>query len=101
MMRGQGESIAGPLLSKLKEYTREHFPVEESLLESVNFPKLAQHREYHRNLIEKLEEFDLRHENGDHTMYPPFLRFLRDWQICHLFEQDREYIPYLAMKKIN
>jgi len=101
MMRGQGESIASSLLCRLKDYTREHFPAEESILASVNFPNLAQHREYHRGLIDKLEGFNLRHENDDHTMYPPFLLFLRDWQICHLYQQDREYIPYLAMKKIN
>ena len=98
MMKGQGETIAGSLLRRLKDCTREQFPLEESILASVNFPHLAQHREYHSGLIEKLEEFTLRHENGDYTMYPPFLRFLRDWQLCHLLEQDREYIPYLAMK---
>ena len=101
MMKGQGECIAGPLLSRLKNYTREHFPAEERLIESVNFPKLAQHREYHRGLIEKLEEFAVRHVKGDHGMYTALLYFLREWQPCHLFEQDREYIPYLVVKGLK
>lgn len=101
MLKGQGENIAGQLLLRLKNYTREHFPAEERLLESVKFPELAQHRAYHRGLMEKLEEFTARHEKGDYGMYISLLHFIRDWQTRHLLQHDREYIPYLAESGIE
>jgi hemerythrin-like metal-binding protein len=101
MIAGRGQSMAGPLLRRLQDHAREHFPAEERLMESAGFPKLAQHREYHRNLIEKVEEFAVRHKKGDHDMYISLLYFLRDWQKCHLLQHDLEYIPYMAKKGIT
>jgi hemerythrin-like metal-binding protein len=101
MLKGQGENMAGQVLLRLKDYAREHFPAEERLLESIKFPGLAQHREYHRGLIEKLEEFIARHESGDHGMYISLLHFIREWQIRHLLQHDREYIPCLAEREIE
>lgn len=101
MLKGRGESIGGHVLLRLKNYSGEHFPAEERLLESIKFPGLAQHREYHRGFIEKLEEFNSRHEKGDHGMYVSLLYFIRDWQTRHLLQHDREYIPYLAESEIE
>lgn len=101
MMKGQAQKIAGPLLRRLREHTREHFPTEERLMESAKFPGLAQHREHHRGLVEKVEEFIARHEKGDGGIYLPLLNFLRDWQTCHLLQHDREYIPYMTERGIN
>ncbi len=101
MLKGQGGNIAGQVMLRLKSHAHEHFPAEERLLESIKFPGLARHREYHRELKEKLEEFIARHENGDHGMYISLLHFIRDWQSRHLLQQDREYIPYLAGSEIE
>jgi len=101
MISGRGESSAGPLLCRLQEHVSKHFPAEEKLMESAKFPGLAKHREYHRNLCEKVEEFVARHKKGDHGMYISLLYFLREWQKQHLLLHDREYIPYMAEAGIS
>lgn len=101
MIFGRGESAAGPLLLRLRDHVREHFPTEERLMESAQFPHLGEHREQHRKLSEKVDEFAARHERGDHGMYISLLQFLREWQKCHLLQHDREYIQCMAEKGLT
>jgi hemerythrin-like metal-binding protein len=101
MMKGQAQGIATSLFRKLKEQVIEHHSTEEKLMEAAGYPKLTQHREHHRTLIETFESFSARHENGDHKVYVPLLYAFRDWHDCHLLQHDREYIPHLAEKEFH
>ena len=95
MMKGQGQSMTGPLLRKLVEYTHSHFAAEESMMESTHFPGVAEHKAKHRALVAEVENYVARFEKGEITLTLHLMNFLRDWLINHIQKSDHEYGPWL------
>ena len=54
MMKGQAQSLTGPLLKKLVEYTRKHFAAEEAML-ALNVHLLNFLRDWLTNHIQKTD----------------------------------------------
>ncbi len=95
MMKGKAQSLAGPLLRKLVEYTREHFSAEEAMMAAARYPGLADHHVKHRDLTRQVEEYVARYERGEITLNLHLLNFLRDWLTNHIQKVDQEYGPWL------
>ncbi len=95
MMKGQAQSMTGPLLHKLVDYTRKHFSAEEALMASVKYPAMAQHIVKHRDLTKQVDEYVGRYERGEISLNLPLLNFLRDWLTNHILKEDHEYGPWL------
>lgn len=95
MMKGQAQTMTGPLLRKLIDYTRTHFTAEEGMLAAARYPGLTQHRTLHRDLMKQVQEYSARYERGEITLNLHLLNFLRDWLTNHIQKVDREYGPWL------
>jgi len=95
MMKGQAQSLTGPLLRKLVEYTHTHFSDEERMMAAARYPGLADHRTKHRELIKEVEEYAARFESGEVALNIQLLNFLRDWLSNHILKVDHEYGPCL------
>jgi len=96
MKTGQGQSLTGPLLGKLLEYTRAHFTAEEGMMAASKYPGLTDHRNQHRALIKQVEDYSARYEQGEIALNLHLLNFLRDWLTNHIQREDREYGPWLT-----
>ena len=95
MMKGQAQKTAGSLLSKLVDYTREHFTAEEGLMAASGYAGLAQHRALHCALTRQVDEYAARYSRGESTLGPKLLNFLRDWLSNHIQNKDKKYGPCL------
>jgi len=95
MMKGQAQSLTGPLLHKLVDYTRRHFAAEEAMMVSTRYPGLAAHRAKHHELTKQVEEFVGRFEKGEITLNLHLMNFLRDWLNNHILKEDKEYGPWM------
>jgi len=95
MLKGHAQSLTGPLLRKLVDYTHRHFAAEESMLVSTGYPGLAAHRVKHRELTKQVEEYVARFEKGEITLNLSLMNFLRDWLTNHIQKTDKEYGPWL------
>jgi len=95
MMKGQAQTLTGPMLRKLVDYTRNHFASEESALTAARYPGLAEHRVKHRDLTRQVEDYSARFDRGEITLNVHLLNFLRDWLTNHIQKVDREYGPWL------
>lgn len=95
-MRGKAQEVASRLIDQIVGIATEHFAAEESLMESIRFPGLAEHRAKHVELAVKIAEFAARHKKGDTTVYTQLLYFMRDWQNNHMSTVDSEYSSWLA-----
>jgi hemerythrin-like metal-binding protein len=95
MMKGQAQSLTGPLLRKLVDYTQIHFTAEERMLASAKYPRLTEHQVKHRDLIKQVGEFVARFERGEAAVNLDLMNFLRNWLINHIQKVDREYGPWL------
>jgi hemerythrin-like metal-binding protein len=95
MLKGQAQSLTGPLLKKLVAYTHTHFKDEEAMMTAAKYPGLADHKIKHRDLIKQVEDFAARHERGEVTVNLQLMNFLRDWLTNHIQKTDHEYGPWL------
>jgi hemerythrin-like metal-binding protein len=95
MMKGQAQTLTGPLLKKLVEYTHKHFTDEEAMMARTNYPGLASHRTEHQDLVKQVEGYVARFERGDITLNLHLLNFLRDWLTNHIQKSDHQYGPWL------
>jgi hemerythrin len=95
MMKGEAQSMTGPLLRKLVKYTHEHFSAEEKMLEAAKYPRLTEHRAKHQDLIKQVEDYSARFEWGEITLNMHLMEFLRDWLSNHILKVDHEYAPWL------
>jgi hemerythrin-like metal-binding protein len=96
MKRGQAQVVTGHLLKKLADYTRRHFASEEAKMTASGFAGLAEHRDKHRDLIQRVEQFIVRFERGDIMLSVDLFNFLRDWLTTHIQKTDKEYGPWLT-----
>ena len=95
MSKGLAQNLTGPLLRKLVDYTNKHFSAEEAMLETAKYPKLAEHRIKHRDLIKQVNDYSARLERGEITVNIHLMNFLRDWLTNHIMKTDHEYGPWL------
>jgi hemerythrin-like metal-binding protein len=96
MLKGQAQSLTGPLLRKLVDYTRRHFAAEEAMLVTTQYPGLAAHRVKHHDLTKQVVEYVTRFEKGEVTLNLQLMNFLRDWLTNHIQKVDKEYAPWLS-----
>jgi hemerythrin-like metal-binding protein len=95
MMKGQAQTLTGPLLRKLVDYTQTHFGAEEKMLAAAKYPGLSAHQSKHRDLLKQVGEFVARFERGEATVNLDLMNFLRDWLVNHIQKVDHEYGPWL------
>ncbi|MEJ5300177.1 MAG: bacteriohemerythrin, partial [Thermodesulforhabdaceae bacterium] len=96
MATGRGKDVLDRILSGLVDYTDKHFQREEYYMEKANYPDLANHREVHRRLMEKVHEMANRYKAGEIGLGIELLNFLGDWLKKHILGADKKYVPYLT-----
>jgi hemerythrin len=75
-------------LKKLVDATAKHFASEELMMRTAKYPGLALHAANHRRLMEKVEAFAARHGQGGVAVDQHALKFLRDWLLYHIENDD-------------
>jgi hemerythrin len=91
MMKGQAQSLTGPLLRKLLDYTNTHFKQEEAMMVAAKYPGLADHKIKHCELVKQVDDYVARYERGEITLNLHLLNFLRDWLTNHIQKVDMAY----------
>ena len=80
-------------INEIVKYARFHFISEENIMEDVGYPGLADHRELHVELIDKLHN---QLAVGD---LQTLLTFLHEWFIKHTLEEEQEIVNHVAASK--
>jgi hemerythrin-like metal-binding protein len=86
-------------IAKLIEYTRIHFADEEEAMEEVEYPHLEEHREIHANLLRQVLEFQEELRSGREELKMDLYKFLREWLMNHILDEDMKYSTYLSQEK--
>jgi hemerythrin len=86
----------GRIIGTLAQYVDEHFLREEVLMESHAYPDIADHKRIHRHLARQVYAIRTIFASKPQLIDPAkLLRFLRDWLVHHILEEDRKYVPFL------
>lgn len=89
-----GQDKAAEVLSKLIEYARIHFAVEESLMRILNYPAYEDHKMRHQNLMRNALDLIQKAENGKLSVGIELQFFLKNWLTKHIQESDKRYTEH-------
>jgi len=100
-----GRNAARPILdevfNELTDYIRKHFSTEEELLQRVNYPLIAAHKEEHDGFIYQLISFRNDFENGSEIVSTKIVDFLYGWLVEHIQGTDKAYSVLLNENGIH
>lgn len=100
----EGEASLGGALDALSSYTKEHFEREETLMRTIGYVRVAEHREAHHKLRSRLVEISRHIAEAKATVASPhevqkLIELLRSWLLDHVFKEDMLLKPALAGRR--
>lgn len=100
--QGEASNVLADIFQGLQLYTQEHFAYEEQLFSEHNYPSLEEHKQKHKRLIKRVQQFQLDFEHDvSGAISLELMQFLTHWLTHHILESDREYAPYLIDKGVE
>ena len=93
--QGAARSVIAAVLDELVAYTANHFQTEEALFQQYGYPEREAHGQAHRQLVEKVQDFQQKFRHGVSELELSLLQFLKDWLINHIMKTDKRYTAFL------
>ena len=101
MKQGKGKEAIGTTLVFLKDYTVEHFAMEESLMKQHSYPMSQKHLDLHQDLVCKVADLVDKYQSGQTVMTMQVMDFLEGWLVEHIQGEDYRLAEYLRAKGIR
>lgn len=95
MMEGRARQQLGGVLTFLREYTVQHFQMEEGLMRAGSYPGYNDHKRLHDELTKQVLDLEAKHLAGSMTLSLSVMNFLKDWLAHHISEEDRRLTGFL------
>jgi hemerythrin len=89
-----GSDVVRDVLSKLADYTKIHFAVEESLMRILGYPDYETHKAQHADLIQNVLDLQHKVDTGKTAIGFELMHFLKVWLTRHIMESDQQYGQY-------
>jgi len=86
------------LLTDLVRYAEQHFQHEEAIMAAAGFPSLEHHHDIHDRIVERIFTLRYEYEISDPHMEQDTLKFLKNWIIDHVVNEDYHFRAFLARK---
>lgn len=86
-----GSEAVRDVLSKLADYTKIHFAVEESLMRILGYPDYEGHKAQHEALIKNVIDLQRKVDSGHTAIGFELMHFLKVWLTRHIMESDQQY----------
>ncbi|MDD2852310.1 MAG: bacteriohemerythrin [Desulfuromonadaceae bacterium] len=100
MRRGEGNTVIGPILDGLVEYTGSHFTHEERLMKEAGYAAYDEHKREHDSLTRQVLEIQNKYRAGA-VLSLEIMSFVKDWLVNHIQGSDKRYGPHLVKKGIR
>ena len=86
------------ILDAVLSYTKMHFTREEKVMEFCEYPKLKNHIQVHRLLVNEVSEIIKKFKQRE-IKARDILDFLNDWLYGHIHGMDKSIMPYVKDRK--
>ncbi len=83
----------------LSDYAEAHFEREEKLMEAVYFPMRRTHGDIHKNLMRQVTDFHFQIVGGERISVAEASRFLHDWFVNHVLQEDMKLRDHLLGRR--
>ncbi|HFD81581.1 MAG TPA: bacteriohemerythrin [Gammaproteobacteria bacterium] len=91
------EGVLAQRMDELYRLTRDHFRLEERMMQATRFPGHAEHAREHALLLAELKRaFAERLAAGCCDLDERTLQALKTWFVVHVSRSDREFADYIA-----
>ena len=91
-----GSDVVRGILTKLADYTKIHFAVEESLMRILGYPGYDEHKVQHEELIHSMLDLQEKVDSGKTAIGFELMHFLKIWLTKHIMESDQDYGSYFV-----
>ncbi len=88
------------ILSRLTEYTKTHFMVEESILRIMKYPDYNDHKKQHDHLIKKMSHLKKKVKKGNTAIGFELSHMLKMWLVNHIQVSDKDHSEFLLKKGV-
>lgn len=88
-------------LDEVIRYTKYHFNREEQLMALNNYPGFKEHQLQHQQMIDEIDIYMKEYRSDPDVALEHILQFLQSWLMNHIKGNDRQYIPYLTITKLD
>lgn len=85
---GRGEDAIERAVAQLREYTVTHFAHEEKYMERIAYPQLQEHVQQHKELTDKVKEFQRARFLQEEVSVDSVKNFLKTWLLEHILVED-------------
>jgi hemerythrin len=83
-------------MSRMVAYVKFHFGAEEKVLQRIKYPRFAEHKKRHDEMVRDILEAAKAYNEGKKFVPNQFVRTLRDWLFSHIAVEDSAYAVYIA-----
>jgi hemerythrin-like metal-binding protein len=83
------------LITEMKQYALVHFLTEEKLMFQKKFPQLKEHKQKHKEFIDKVQLFEQKIINGQILLPNEIVNYLKDWITGHIQFEDKSYAFFI------
>lgn len=99
MREGKARQQLGEILAFLRDYTVQHFQMEQGLMQRSGYPSQNEHKRIHDDLAKQVLDLEAKHNAGALTLSLSVMNFLKDWLAQHISQEDRRLADYLKTHK--
>ena len=101
MQDGAGNRVLGEIIERLQDYARDHFRVEEELMQQYGFPECEAHHAEHAMFQRKVAKFQEQQRRGDAegVLSVQAVLFLRNWLTAHIGSVDQSLGAFLVRQE--
>ncbi len=90
------------ILDSLAQYTVEHFGREEELMQAHGYPWYEDHKAKHEKFVNTVTDFQEKFKSGEvQELTDDVLKFLMDWLVSHILNDDKAYRAYFNYYDIH
>jgi len=89
------------ILTKMTDYSLGHFKKEEKYMEYISYPKLKEHRDFHRNYIYKVSMFNVDLLGTNPPNPEEIIDFLKKWWINHILKFDLQFETFKKENELD
>ena len=96
-----GEMFEKEAFNEVVTYTKYHFEREEKMMQQAGYADLEGHKDIHRAMIAKIDEFISDYEKRGHETLEDVSSFLKDWLVKHINGTDQDYSALMIKKGLS
>ncbi|GAA5316116.1 MAG: hemerythrin family protein [Candidatus Pelagadaptatus aseana] len=89
----------GRVFARLQQYAENHFALEETYMEILDYPDRVAHIEAHNKFRVELDQMVASHRDFDDTLRASLSLFLSEWLTRHIYGVDKKFEAFVLASK--